>query len=116
MNLIGEKIDADEAKCREFNAQEFLGLLRMRLTMFLSWGCHAFKVDSNNTRLFRMKVNGVNHKGHVYVFLNSLDLYDIYLTTTRGTILIRTPEEGIYFDMVSDWLDNRIDNSTTKLN
>lgn len=116
MNLIGEKINTDEAKCRVFSAQEFLGLLRMRLTMFLSWGCHAFKIDSNNTRLFRMKVNGMNHKGHVYVFLNGLDLYDIFLTTTRGTILVRTPEEGIYFDMVSEWLDKRIDQSITNQN
>ena len=114
MNQINDKIETDNAKCREFSGQEFLGLLRMNISWFMSWGCQAFKIDSaERTRMFRMKVNGMIHKGHVYVFLNASDLYEIYLTTTRGKIIDRTPEMGLYFDQVNEWLDVRIEKTKT---
>ena len=40
-----------------------------------------------NKFVLRFKVNGFNHKGHVYVGVNGLDLFDVYLTTTKGTIV-----------------------------
>ena len=38
-------------------------------------------------KVLRFKVNGHHHKGHVYVAVNGSDLYDVYLTTTRGNIV-----------------------------
>ena len=117
MNQIKEKINTDEAKCREFSPQELLGLLRMRLTWFMSWGCHAFVVDNKTkTRVFRMKVNGMLHKGHVYIFLNGADLFDVYLTTTHGKIVKRTEEMGLYFDQLSEWLDVEIERQSDYIN
>lgn len=110
MNTIGEKINVPEITkgCRELNIQELMQLLRMDVMKFWSWGSHAFTIDKKpNTRMFRMTVNGHHHKGHVYIVVNGMDLFDVYLTSNQGTI--KLIGEGLYFDMLVDWIDNRIE-------
>ena len=53
----------------------------------------------------------MKHKGHVYIFVNGMDLYDVYLTTTRGTIVEKSDGShgGLYFDMLTDWIDDRVE-------
>jgi hypothetical protein len=56
-----------------------------------------------------MYVRGHHHKGHVYIFLNGLDLFDVYLTNSKGIIKDRTDEQGIYNDQLVEWIDEKIE-------
>ena len=110
MNKIGELINVPEITkgCRELNVHELMVTLRWDVMKFWSWGSHAFTVDAKpNTRMFRFTVNGHHHKGYVYICVNGLDLYDVYLTSNRGTI--KLIGEGLYCDMLTDWIDTKVE-------
>ena len=110
MNQINEEINIKKASCREMYMPDLMALLRSSGAIMMSWGCHNFTVDKKNgTRMFRMNVQGHHHKGHVYIFLNFMDLFDVYLTTNRGTIKDRTDEQGLYFDQLVDWIDEKVE-------
>ena len=110
MNQIKEVINVKEASCREMYIPDLMDLLRSSGSIMMSWGSHNFIVDKKKgTQMFRMNVQGHHHKGHVYIFLNGLDLFDVYLTTTQGTIKDRTDEDGLYFDQLVDWIDEKIE-------
>ena len=82
---VGEKINIEELKKGRFmNHQEILDFLFAHKSKFWSWGAQAFTKMTDST--LRFKVNGHHHKGHVYIFLNFMDAFDVYLTTTQGTI------------------------------
>jgi hypothetical protein len=56
-------------------------------------------------------VQGHHHKGHVYLVVNGSDLFDAYLTTSKGTI--KSIEKDIHIEDFIDRLDvkiERIDN------
>ena len=111
MNTKSEKINVQEIvkSCRTLNTQELMQLLRADFWKFCSWGATGFTIDDKrNTRMLRFKSNGFKHKGHVYIFVNGMDLFDVYLTTLQGTI-VETNSEGLYFDMLVDWIDERIE-------
>jgi len=110
MNQIGEVIDTKEASCREMYLPDLQSLLRCGGQIVCSWGAHNYTVDKKyQPKMFRMTVQGHHHRGHVYIFLNGLDLFDVYLTTNRGTIKKRTDEMGIYNDQLIDWIDERVE-------
>jgi hypothetical protein len=110
MNQVGEIIVIDSIKCRQFNVQELMYVLKSEINKFWSWGAHAFTADNvQNASFFRMTVSGHHHKGHVYIALNGMDLYDVYLTSNRGTIKQRTPEMGLYFDQLVEWIDDKVE-------
>jgi hypothetical protein len=110
MNQIKEEINIKEASCREMNFDELIYLLKSQRSIYWSWGVHNIRIDKKNgMRMFRMNVQGYHHKGHVYIFLNGMDLFDVYLTTNRGTIKDRTPEMGIYNDQLIEWIDDRVE-------
>ena len=110
MNTKVEVINVPEIikGSRILNVQELMQLLRMDVMKFWSWGSHAFTVDAKpNTRMFRMTVSGHHHKGHVYICVNGLDLFDVYLTSNQGTI--KESIEGLYFDQLVDWIDRKVE-------
>ena len=110
MNTVGEKIDYTEKikSCRVFNPNETIAQLKMDWMKFICWGATKFTVDNaRKPRMLRFYVSGMKHKGHVYVFLNGSDLYDVYICTTQGTI--KEIGTDLYFDMLTDWIDNRIE-------
>lgn len=112
MAEINENIDcfAIANKSRYLNVQELMMLLRSDFWKFASWGAHAFHTiagDDKEVRGFRMKVQGHHHKGHVYIFVNGLDLFDVYYTTVQGKI-IKT-DMGLYFDMLVDCIDRAVE-------
>lgn len=112
MNSINDTINFDEIikSCRSLNPEELMYLLRADFWKFASWGGHAFTVDNkSNPKMFRMAVNGRHHKGHVYIFVNGLDLFDVYLTTLKGKIVDKTSEQGLYFDQLVEWIDKKIE-------
>jgi len=105
-----KKIDIFEIVkgCRTINLNELISLLQMNQSIFWSWGAHAFTVDNKkDPKMFRMKVNGHHHKGHVYIFVNGMDLFDVYLTTTKGNIVKKFTD--IYFDQLVEMIDNAIE-------
>jgi len=109
MNEIGEKIDIKTASCREIYMPDLMALLKFDISKFWSWGSHALTIDNKKcTRMFRMTVSGHHHKGHVYIFLSGADLFEVYLTSNQGTIRDKTTE-GLYFDMLVDWIDQKVE-------
>ena len=110
MNEVKEIIDMKKASCREMNVKELMQLLKMNVSIFWSWGVHNIRIDSvknGYTKAFRMNVSGHHHKGHVYIFLSYMDLFDVYLTSTQG--MIKQKIEGLYFDQLVDWIDEKIE-------
>ena len=109
---VGDKIVIKDGICREIYIQDLLNLLASSRQIMWSWGVPrtSFMTDKKPMGGFlRFTVNGHHHRGHVYIFLNGMDLFDVYLTTNRGTIKHRTPEMGIYNDMLIDWIDTKVE-------
>ena len=102
---IGEKIDVKKIVCRELNVLELVQLLKQDISVYWSWGTHAL-VNLYNKGL-RMMVHGHHHKGHVYIVLNGMDLFDVYYTTSKGKIV--DIDTGIYNDMLVNVIDKRIE-------
>lgn len=112
MNTIGEIINVKKAGCRDMNPEELMYLLKNSkgINVFWSWGAEGFTVDKKPyATMFRMKVNGHHHKGHVYIFLNFMDLFDVYLTKVDGTIVQKTESEGLFFDQLVEWIDEKVE-------
>lgn len=110
MNTVGEVINTSEITkgCRQLEMNDLMYILRSDISRFWSWGAHALRIDKkSNVRMFRMTVNGHHHKGHVYIFLNGLDLFDVYLTSAQGTI--KRIQTDLYNDMLADWIDTAIE-------
>ena len=104
---MAEKIDIEAIakKSREQNCQETLQLLQMNQPIFWSWGSHAFKNFKN--RVLRFMVHGHHHKGHIYIAVNGADLFDVYYTTNRGTIV--DTDTDLYLDMLVNAIDKRVE-------
>lgn len=101
------KIDINEL-ARVSRPQDCHGTLQVlshNRMVFFSWGATAF--TNFKDKVLRFKVNGHHHKGHVYVVVNGADLFDVYLTTTRGTIVKEMND--IYFDELQSRVDNAIE-------
>lgn len=112
MNEVNEVINFNEItkNSRVFNPNEALQQLRMKLEKYICWGATKFTVDNaKNAKMLRFYVSGMKHKGHVYLFLNGADLYDVYITTLKGKIVHKSNEMGLYFDQLTDWIDDRIE-------
>lgn len=112
MNTKGEKINSEEIvkSCRVFDPNETLAQLQMNRQKYICWGATKFTVDNmKNPKMLRFYVSGMKLKGHVYIFLNGADLYDVYLTTSKGTIVDKSDSMGLYFDQLTDWIDDRIE-------
>jgi len=90
---------------REFNPSETLQLLQRYQFRFWSWGSNGFTNLEDKGLLF--KVNGNHHKGYVLITLGYDDTYKVYIISTQGNI--KDTYEGIYFDMLFETIDNRIE-------
>ena len=108
---VGDNIDTSKLGCRRFNVNVTLTHLRLNVRKFICWGATAFKADSfdryKESKWFRFYVTGMNFKGHIYIELNGMDLYNVYYCTTRGTI--KDISSDIYNDMICDVIDTKIE-------
>jgi len=113
MNNVSEKINFEQItkQCRVMNPHETIAQLRgMNVQKFICWGSTNFTVDKQrNPKMLRFSVSGMKHKGYVYIFVNGLDLYDVYITKFDGTIVHKSGDMGLYFDDMTDWIDDRIE-------
>jgi len=89
----------------EFNINETLQLLSSNKGIFWSWGASNFTNFENKGLLF--KVNGHHHKGYVFITLDWSDTYTVDIISTQGNI--KNTYEMVYFDMLVDIIDNRIE-------
>ena len=104
---IGTQLDPLTAfdKYPTFDQQETIRQLKWpNISVFWSWGSHAFRTVKN--RALRFRVQGHHHKGHVYIAM-SCDLYIVILTTVAGRILSVT--EGLYFDDLQSYIDEKVE-------
>jgi hypothetical protein len=60
-----------------------------------------------NANCLRFTVNGRHHRGHVYIVVNHSDLFDVYLTSNRGTV--KEVLTDIYVDSLVDSIDAKIE-------
>jgi len=109
MNEVNEKIEIKEIvkSCRSFNLVEILNvIIRSGLTRAGSWGFRSPFIMVKNYA-FRFTVSGMHHKGHVYIVLNGLDLFDIYYTSNQGTI--KKISKDVYIEDFIETLDVNIE-------
>jgi hypothetical protein len=90
---------------RPVDSRYILQLLRNNISIYWSWGVRGL-TDLSGKGL-RMTVSGFKHKGHVYVFLNGGDLFDVVLTTNRG--IVKKVIKDIYFDDLLNQVDDAIE-------
>ena len=90
---------------REFDTRETLKLLYSYQSMFWSWGASGFKNLDDKVLVF--KVNGHHHKGYVCINLGWNDTYTVRLISTQGNV--KFEQEGVYFDVLFDTLDVKIE-------
>ena len=112
MNSIGEKLNMGELSrtSRVLDVNELMTLLKtsMGISVYWSWGPSNFVInDKRNPRVFRMNVRGYVHTGRVYIVVNGMDLFDVYLTTSRD--VIKDVIMGVYFDDLVNEMDKKIE-------
>jgi hypothetical protein len=103
----GEKIDCAKftSGFRPFDDMTgFVNAVR-RNTIVWSWGASAW--TKMNDYCLRFAVNGHHHQGHVYLVVNGLDLFDIYLTSNKGTI--KEIITDIYIEDLVEVVDNHVE-------
>ncbi len=114
MNNVKESINLNEIakQSRVLNPNELMALLKSNIFVFMSWGAEQFTLDNKkNPKLFRMKVNGHLHKGYVYINVNGMDLFNVYLTDFNNQITDKV--EDLYFDQLVDWIDEKVEKLST---
>jgi len=100
-----EKIDLESLGQREFDVEQTMKLLYAQREKVWSWGIH--DLTRHKEEWLRFMVNGHHHEGHVYIRLGWNDLYDVFLTTSKGTIVKEMKE--IYFDELCNRIDLEVE-------
>lgn len=101
-----ETIDINNTNgLREFYSMSELVSAIGRLSIVGSWGANSW--TKMNKFYLRFKVQAHRHKGHIYICVNSSDLFDIYLTTTKGTI--KKVFKDVYVEDLVSTIDNEIE-------
>ena len=88
-----------------FNVKETMSLLRHNLPIYWSWGVSSVTNVSDKGLL--LKVNGHHHKSYVFITLAFDDTYTVHIISNRGNVL--NTYEMVYFDMLVEVIDNRIE-------
>lgn len=110
-----KKININEiiSKTREFDCQDLLiNYFNKHTYLFWSWGPDMYTIV--DMKCLSFNVNGNTHSGKVYIVLNFLDLFDVYLTTNEG--YIKKELNNLYIDQLFEVMDNHIENTKFHLN
>ena len=106
---VGEKIDFQSftKTHREFYSMQELvnAILVNHIEKVWSWGAHAW--TKMNDYCLRFMVHGHHHHGHVYLVVNGGDLFDVYLTTSRGKI--KDIMTDIFIEDLVDVIDRKVE-------
>ena len=69
---------------REFYSMlEFVTAIRRTLKV-ATWGAHGW--IKMNDQLLRFRVQARRHRGYIFVAVNGLDLFDVWLTGLKGNV------------------------------
>ena len=99
VNEVGMVFEPKTASCREFNLIEILQFVaNSGWTRAISWGFCDGKIILKN-KVLRFSVNGMNHKGHVYIVLGFLDLFDIFYTD-KNDVIKKVTKEVYIMDLI----------------
>lgn len=90
---------------REFNLNETIKVLSYNPSIFWSWGVS--KRTNLNDRGLLLKVSGNHHKGSVLITLGWNDTYNVYIISNKG--VIQNEYKEVYFDVLTEVIDNRIE-------
>lgn len=88
----------------EFNTNETLQVLKADRSIFWSWGVS--KIINFYNKGLLLKVNGHHHKSYVFITYD-YDFYNVYIISNHATILNTYNE--VYFDMLTEIIDDRIE-------
>ena len=95
----------------DFNYLETLQVLRHNLMKYWSWGVSNTQLvdetDKDYVKGLLLKVNAHHHKSYVLITLSWDDTYSVYIINNRGKIL--NEYKDVYFDMLVDVIDERIE-------
>jgi len=80
-------------------------VLSYNKSIYWSWGVS--KRMNLNDRGLLLKVSGNHHKGSVLITLGWDDTYCVYIISNSGKILNEYKE--VYFDVLTELIDNRIE-------
>lgn len=111
MNEVGSKIEIEELKKgRRFAVQTAINQIYAggRAKVW-SWGFNNPIGYSDNSGCYalRFTVRGRLFRGHIYVVLNGMDLYDVYYCSNRGNI--KMISEHLFFDNITEVIDEKIE-------
>jgi hypothetical protein len=90
---------------REFDLKETMQVLTYNQSIYWSWGVSK-RLNINDKGLL-LDVSGNHHKGSVLITLGWDDTYNVYIINNRGKII--NEYKGIYFDVLTEVIDNRIE-------
>ena len=93
--------------CRDFNPLETLQLLSYNRIIWMTWGVPTESIKVIGTKGLLFRVNGNHYKGLILVTLSFMDLYDVHFVTEEGEVTEKIEE--LYFDQLSEVIDNRIE-------
>ena len=100
-----EIFNVNEINAVVFNDADGLYKALRKNQIVWCWGAEKWTIINN--KALRFKSNGYLHKGYVYITVNGLDLFDIYITTLGNKI--KEVIKDIYLEDLIDVIDRRIE-------
>ena len=94
---------------REFYSMQDLVSAISRTITVRTWGANSYTKMSKY--LLRFKVQARRHRGHIYIAVNGLDLFDVYLTTLGGKI--KKEFKDVYIEDLINTIDKEIEYVST---
>jgi hypothetical protein len=76
-----------------------------RLTIVWSWGARGYTNIGN--KFLKFRVSGHHHKGYVFIGVNGLDLFNIYIVSIAGNL--KEKIENVYLEDLIHTIDVRIE-------
>jgi hypothetical protein len=96
-----EIFDVKKHACRPFDDMKELVRCLAKNRIVWCWGANSWANVDN--KALRFKVQGYLHKGFVFLTVNGLDLFDIYLTNVKGEI--KQVETDVYIEDLIERID-----------
>jgi hypothetical protein len=91
--------------CAILDYENLMAILNPRSVEFWTWGVVGLTKVQN--KALKFQTSGLKHAGYVYITVNGMDLFDIYLTDLDGNLVKEITD--LYDDMVFSTLDEEIE-------
>ena len=92
---------------REFNLGETFQVLTYNKPIWWSWGVRQKSIKNFDNQCLVFRVKGQKFRGFVCITLGWEDLYHVHFVS--DTFTLKESIEGVYFDMLVDVIDRRIE-------